>query len=406
MLSSNSRAARRVGWPAEEQYADLAEPTPQWSSRLCWRSAARPRALRLEQRFRTSAERVRSVHAIKTALAAVLAACLELIDPVQRLTKGTGVWAVMTVLIVMQTQTVGGTTHKTANRIVGTVIAALGALAVGYLAALTSSETWPYLPAILVGFSIIVVTSLVTYISSAKAWAEWSYAFFLIGLTFDFLVLLEFRDDWESGVYRILMILGGAIIALVVTVAPPAILASVQLKGLLVDNLLDSAQATTRVVAAFTSGQTLHRISKLAEPGVEYACHCRLPSRVLGVGRAARRKPLAASTPLTWSLPVPLHAYRCEIHASYQAILASRSAYEAAVSAAQWEEYELCGGADWGPYKEVGLHVRRCELLSLRHQVASLARPLGEGTRRSHAKMSSLHSSPASQIRLCTRSTG
>jgi uncharacterized membrane protein len=77
------------------------------------------------------------------------------------------------------------------------------------------------------------------------------------------LVLLEFRDDVLSGLFRIAMILAGAVIALAVTLAPPAILASAQLKGLLVDNLLDAASAATRVVGAFTSGQTLRRITRL-----------------------------------------------------------------------------------------------------------------------------------------------
>jgi hypothetical protein len=66
------------------------------------------------------------------------------------------------------------------------------------------------------------------------------------------------------------MILAGAAIALAVTLAPPALLASAQLKGLLVDNLLDSASAAKRVVGAFTSGQTLHRITRLyGDAGIE-----------------------------------------------------------------------------------------------------------------------------------------
>jgi len=57
------------------------------------------------------------------------------------------------------------------------------------------------------------------------------------------------------------MILAGAAIAILVTIAPPVILASAQLRGLLVDNLLDSAQSATRVVEAFVSGEKLSRIS-------------------------------------------------------------------------------------------------------------------------------------------------
>lgn len=83
-------------------------------------------------------------------------------------------WAVITVLIVMQTQTVGGTTHKTVNRVVGTVVAAIAAFGVGAAAALVSSPDRPHAAAIMVGLSILLVTGSVTYLSSSKAWAEWS----------------------------------------------------------------------------------------------------------------------------------------------------------------------------------------------------------------------------------------
>jgi hypothetical protein len=99
---------------------------------------------------------------------------LQLIDPIQERTEGTGVWAVITVLIVMQTQTVGGTTHKTVNRVVGTIIAAVAAFGVGAAANLVSSPDRPHAAAVLVGMSILLVTAGVTYLSSSKEWAEWS----------------------------------------------------------------------------------------------------------------------------------------------------------------------------------------------------------------------------------------
>jgi len=37
-----------------------------------------------------------------------------------------------------------------------------------------------------------------------------------------------------------------------------------------------------------------------------------------------------------------LKSLRCDVHAQYQQIIASRTAFDAAVSAAQWEEWELC----------------------------------------------------------------
>lgn len=49
----------------------------------------------------------------------------------------------------------------------------------------------------------------------------------------------------------------------------------------------------------------------------------------------------------------------CDLHASYQQIIHSRPAYEAAVSAASWEEWELRRGGDWEPFRDVGIHMRR-----------------------------------------------
>jgi uncharacterized membrane protein YccC len=81
---------------------------------------------------------------------------------------------VITVLIVMQTQTVGGTTHKTVNRVIGTVVAAVAAVGVGAASDLVSTPEHPHTAAVLVGLSILLVTAIVTYLSSSKEWAEWS----------------------------------------------------------------------------------------------------------------------------------------------------------------------------------------------------------------------------------------
>ena len=91
--------------------------------------------------------------------------------------------------------------------------------------------------------------------------------------------------------------------------------------GILADNLLDAADAARRVVDAFCSGARLHRISEIYDddyPEIE-----------------------------------------CDLHASYQQIIHSRPAYEAAVSAASWEEWELRRGGDWEPFRDVGIHMRR-----------------------------------------------
>ncbi|EOD27838.1 hypothetical protein EMIHUDRAFT_204829 [Emiliania huxleyi CCMP1516] len=158
-----------------------------------------------------------------------------------------------------------------------------------------------------------------TFLASSKAWASWSYALFLSGVTFDFLLILEYRDDFQFGVYRVVMILVGALIGMVVTALPPGILGSREIRGILADNLLDAAQAMNSVVGPFCSGSRLARISQICDdPEIE------------------------------WDIP-----------ATYQQIIMLGPGYEAAVSAAEWEEWELGGGGDWATFRDVGTHMRR-----------------------------------------------
>mmetsp|Transcript_38809 Transcript_38809/g.128139 ORF Transcript_38809/g.128139 Transcript_38809/m.128139 type:complete len:252 (-) Transcript_38809:94-849(-) len=182
------------------------------------------------ERYRSTARRLRLIHAAKTGAATLLAASVSLIDPFERATNGTGVWCVITTLIVMQSQTLGGTTHKTVNRVIGTVAAAIAALAAGFVANVLETAHRS-LAAVFVGGCVFAATGAATFLAGSKSWALWSYAFFLTALTFDFLLLLEYRDDFTSGVYRIAMILAGAVIAVCVSAAPPKILASNELRG-------------------------------------------------------------------------------------------------------------------------------------------------------------------------------
>jgi len=312
------------------------------------------------ERYRSTARRLRLIHAAKTGAATLLAASVSLIDPFERATNGTGVWCVITTLIVMQSQTLGGTTHKTVNRVIGTVAAAIAALAAGFVANVLETAHRS-LAAVFVGGCVFAATGAATFLAGSKSWALWSYAFFLTALTFDFLLLLEYRDDFTSGVYRIAMILAGAVIAVCVSAAPPKILASNELRGILADNLLDAADAARRVVDAFCSGARLHRISEIYDddyPEIE-----------------------------------------CDLHASYQQIIHSRPAYEAAVSAASWEEWELRRGGDWEPFRDVGIHMRRFV-----YSVVSLdeyaRHPLPGGAASSRAHFSALLAGPLTELTL------
>jgi len=144
------------------------------------------------ERYRSTARRLRLIHAAKTGAATLLAASVSLIDPFERATNGTGVWCVITTLIVMQSQTLGGTTHKTVNRVIGTVAAAIAALAAGFVANVLETAHRS-LAAVFVGGCVFAATGAATFLAGSKSWALWSYAFFLTALTFDFLLLLECR---------------------------------------------------------------------------------------------------------------------------------------------------------------------------------------------------------------------
>jgi len=52
------------------------------TSHIPWFAVKRRKNLLVDQRYRTTAKRIRTIHAIKTAIAAAIAASFELIDPV------------------------------------------------------------------------------------------------------------------------------------------------------------------------------------------------------------------------------------------------------------------------------------------------------------------------------------
>ena len=169
--------------------------------------------------------RWRRVHAAKTAGAVAAASSLTLVDSIFEMTD-TGPWAVITVVILMQ-QTLGATTQKAVNRCAGTVLAAAAAMLTGLCChSLPESLAVPFLVC-----CVLLGTYALTLLGSTPGWAKWQYAITMSCLTYVFLALLAYRERVLASAYRILMVVAGALIACVASLAPPRLRAWKQLRA-------------------------------------------------------------------------------------------------------------------------------------------------------------------------------
>lgn len=158
----------------------------------------------------------KTVHAVKMALALVLAFLLVLLRAPYDQLGSHAIWAIMTVIVVFEF-TIGATLSKGLNRGVGTLMAGLMAVGVGEMAGfLSGCLAHP----VLIGFCVFVVGGMVTF---AKLWPSLkSYEFglrtFLI--TFSLIMVAEYRggDPLDTAINRFLVILLGAAIGVSVNV--------------------------------------------------------------------------------------------------------------------------------------------------------------------------------------------
>ena len=254
-----------------------------------------------------------AVHALKTGIAVVLASLLSICDPIYSFTA-TGGWAVVTVIVLSQ-RTVGATMLKFTERTLGTAAAAAAASICGLAVDRYLPDFWQPLA---VASLLFVVTVYCIYRADT---GSWTYAYTMTALTFNFLLLLCYRQP-ELAVHaaRLLMIVIGGLTTLLVSVAPPQLTAHEKARTVLSESFEDAARAIRTVGAAVVSGRQLHRLSR-----VELA-------------------------------PAALDD---EIHVAYRQVVLARTTIDEATKAAPWEAWLQPRRVDWARHKELGKRLRR-----------------------------------------------
>lgn len=239
------------------------------------------------------------------------ASLLTLADPIFDLTD-TGPWAVITVVILMQ-QTLGATTQKAASRCRGTVVAAAAAM----LTAFCCHSLPDYVAGTFLVCCVLVGTWALTLLSTAPKYASWQYAITMSCLSYVFLALLAYRERMLASFYRILMVVAGALIAWVASLAPPQLRARKQLRLILAENCCKTASAIGFAVDAFVTGRTLEMVEQFD---------------------AGQRSD--------------------DLHRNYREVITSRNKVEEAATAAFWEQARP-GEWELSRYRELALLDRR-----------------------------------------------
>ena len=195
-----------------------------------------------------------AVHALKTGIAVVLASLLSICDPIYSFTA-TGGWAVVTVIVLSQ-RTVGATMLKFTERTLGTAAAAAAASICGLAVDRYLPDFWQPLA---VASLLFVVTVYCIYRADT---GSWTYAYTMTALTFNFLLLLCYRQP-ELAVHaaRLLMIVIGGLTTLLVSVAPPQLTAHEKAGTVLSESFEDAARAIRTVGAAFVASSIVVRAS-------------------------------------------------------------------------------------------------------------------------------------------------
>lgn len=182
---------------------------------------------------------------------------LTLVESAHALTD-TGGWAIITVLVLMQ-QTVGATMAKTANRCCGTILAGAGAVCAGVI----TQQFPPNFKAPFVALCLFSCTFFLVYKGTAPEWKTWQYALLLGNLTFAFLLILAYREDFMVSLMRIVMIVIGAVVALLVSLMPPRVTASQQLEITVRECLIEVSVAVQACVQTLLQGRRLHSLTTI-----------------------------------------------------------------------------------------------------------------------------------------------
>ena len=234
-------------------------------------------------------QRQRIIHGFKVASAVLLASQFVLIDSLNALLEETGIWAVITVVIVTL-PTPGDTLHKILNRTAGTLVAAVLALLVGMLGRVMS-DSIPPAGQVFIAATNFLGAFLGTWLSSQVG--TWYYAFLLGTITYVFITLSVLQEGSSVAILRVLMIILGGVIGISVAWLPPSVQASDVARAYLADALIDTAVCAELVVHNFLTGRVLIPIYRIHKGGQDDTFH-KLSMKII-VSRTLLEDAIAAS---------------------------------------------------------------------------------------------------------------
>ncbi|KAI4377963.1 hypothetical protein MLD38_015513 [Melastoma candidum] len=148
---------------------------------LAWRTVSR--ASREDPR--------RAIHSLKVGLALALVSLLYLIEPLYEGIGGNAIWAVMTVVVVLEF-TAGATLCKGLNRGLGTLLAGSLAFFIEYV----SHETGQVVRAVFVGSAVFLIGAVSTYIRFFPYIKKnYDYGVVIFLLTFNLITVSSYRIE-------------------------------------------------------------------------------------------------------------------------------------------------------------------------------------------------------------------
>ncbi|XP_019190703.1 PREDICTED: aluminum-activated malate transporter 12-like [Ipomoea nil] len=133
----------------------------------------------------------RAIHAIKVGVALTLVSLLYLIEPLFKEVGQNAMWAVMTVVVVLEF-TAGATLYKGLNRGLGTLVAGSLALFIQYV----TTESDRIFRAILIGAAVFLIGSIGTYMRFLPYIKKnYDYGVVIFVLTFNLITVSSYRVE-------------------------------------------------------------------------------------------------------------------------------------------------------------------------------------------------------------------
>ncbi|PIA32712.1 hypothetical protein AQUCO_04400124v1 [Aquilegia coerulea] len=157
----------------------------------------------------------RMVHSLKVGLALTLASLLFLLNPVFHDIGSNSVWALQTVIVVLEF-TAGATLCKGVNRGIGT----LSAISLAFIVQIITHHSGRLGSPVCMGISIFVIGASTTYARFISSLKNYDHGVTVFLLTFNSLVASGYHDRtvWKSMFQRIYTIGIGCVICLIVSV--------------------------------------------------------------------------------------------------------------------------------------------------------------------------------------------